>query len=469
MSTKLMRFYLPGKKSQKSFGIFNIDKATGNAQIEFINSNNTQYGNSTIDILFGEDDYENYTFINCYIDQVYIGFRGDKLKVTATRYLKGHKCVPKKNQLFTSISCHITNLNSWAFPGELHYKKKTHPELLFNSGTQRALLKGKVMNIFKYDLTNHNHYAGNDSGVTIDNAICLELRFHKAKTLEETILLLQTFIDFLSIALYNQVECENLRLSALKKGGNAESSMNSYHLFQARQSPASEEQLRDYYLSYELLEPSFDKLINKWFFDRELLDPVYRSTIESLLPREKTAIEHKVVNLASTIENLHRRLYETNRMDPAEFKVNLKKVREATDNEVFRLIMNEKFSHANAPSFRTRINELLEMFPAELKSKIPEFAFQKSFVTAIGDTRNYLVHYDKSYEDKKLLFGLTALFYLHEKLRYILIFNLLKHIGMNSGSQIQAFKSVNFQNLKWTIELDYCVKIYDKVYDKKKK
>lgn len=84
----------------------------------------------------------------------------------------------------------------------------------------------------------------------------------------------------------------------------------------------------------------------------------------------------------------------------------------------------------------------------------------------IGDTRNYLVHYDRTYEKKKLLFGLTALFYLHEKLRYILIFNLLKHIGIDNGSQINAFKAPAFQNKKWTVEFDYCVKIYEKVYQK---
>jgi len=465
----MMTFYLPGNKSNKQLGTLSIDKLTGLAKIDVLFIKGFDRSRSRIDLLFGEYEHEAYTFVNPQIDHIYMGTKGDKIRLSSSQFLIGHKNLNLQAQRFTRIVCHLENLNRWFVPGDISHRLQAHSELTLDPKFSEILVSGAFQRKFKYRILSQNYIRGIEEGVAINNSYRLELIFPKALNLVESLDIQKAFISALSVAIYQQVDYSNIILHAVRQDGKIYRGLNTYRYKNSKQQVLQNDHLEKYYLSFELLAPVFDQYINHWFSQRTLLEPIYLAALDSLDPNPGSAIDFRLINILSTLENHHRRLHDRERMVPEEFEQIKDQTIKSVSNKAFRAILHEKLAFSNSPGFRERITELFGRIPENIKIQLPETDFSETFIKAICDTRNYLVHYDKSYDNRKELFRPESLGFLFLKLRFVLIFNLLKDLDISDSLQEEAFDGFNFHQIKWDLEADHLRRLLEKLYKQPKK
>jgi hypothetical protein len=466
---KMMTFFLPGQKSQKEMGTLNLDKSTGVARIDVLFIKGFDRRRSRIDLLFGEYEQDCHTFINSQVENIYMGIKGDRVRLTCQQFLTVHKNLDQNAQRFTRSVCHLDNLNRWFTPGDISHRLEAHPELTLDPKHTEILLSGAVGKKFKYQIVCQNYIMGIEDGVAINNSYRLELSFPKALVLSESIDIQKSFISAISIALYQQIRYSNLRVYAIRRDGKMYRSLNGYQYSTTRQPESEIDHLDRYYIPFEQLAPVFDQYINQWFSNRGLLEHIYLAALDSLDQNPRSPIDFRLINILSTLENLHRRLHDRVRMDSEEFERIKEQTIKSATNKPFRAILREKLAFSNSPGFRDRITELFGSMPEHIKDQLPETVFVQTFIRAICDTRNYLVHYDKSYENRKELFRSERLQHLFLKLRFVLIYNLLKDLGIAETLQEEAFDGFHFHQFKWDLEADPFRALLEKLYRTGKK
>jgi hypothetical protein len=141
-------------------------------------------------------------------------------------------------------------------------------------------------------------------------------------------------------------------------------------------------------ITYADMNGNFEAILSKWF---ELSDKITASIniLTDCFMNRKGPVEFYFLGLAQAIENMHRRLGKTDIV------------------------------------FLKRIKEMIANLPPNISEAL--LSNEPKFADRIKENRNYFTHYDEKLDAKKAPLG--ELFFISEKMKIILIVNLIKELG----------------------------------------
>jgi hypothetical protein len=174
------------------------------------------------------------------------------------------------------------------------------------------------------------------------------------------------------------------------------------------------------------IEHRLDEVVNGWFDLKNKIDPVIELFFADMYNPE-LYLEASFLYIAMAVESYHRRTEPDLTALPKEkFNEKKKLVLDAVHLE-HRQWLKKCLEHANEPSFRQRIGNLLNKNSAVARLFIAEF---DGFAKEAADTRNYLVHHTpkKGYVPADA----TKLLVLARKLRLLIIACLLSELGFDN-------------------------------------
>jgi len=190
---------------------------------------------------------------------------------------------------------------------------------------------------------------------------------------------------------------------------------------------------------YTHIRTNFETVIQKFFKLKETIPPVI-DVIFSTFSAKDEYTENRFLNIIQALELYHRKIYENtdalkidfeSKLDPILFKL--------SDQQ--KKWLNEKLIYKYEPNLRTRLKFLFRKFPINPLNKIvPNKEDLFKLINATVNSRNYYTHYDEELKDKA--YKDDKLFYLTEKLRFLLIIIVLSETGF-TNSEIDKFFSKN--------------------------
>jgi hypothetical protein len=157
-----------------------------------------------------------------------------------------------------------------------------------------------------------------------------------------------------------------------------------------------------------------------------------------ILRKGKLYIETQFLSLAQALEGAHRATSKAGVVDKVAFRKTRKKIIELMRNENVEPGLAERIcasmSHANEPTFSTRLSELCARLSAGLLARMQIEPAQ--FVPSIAATRNFYTHAggaDASKRASRRLASISDLFIANQKMRSLLRGILLLHVGVPEG------------------------------------
>lgn len=169
--------------------------------------------------------------------------------------------------------------------------------------------------------------------------------------------------------------------------------------------------------------------LDKWFHDAVLLAPVY-ALLWSIMVRHSTYHETIFLNLTQALEAFHRRVRDGMYLPEEQYEpirdVLIRTIPNAIPQEV-RESLKSRLRYGNEISLRNRLRDLLDG-PVWEHCLMHFIKDRPTFIASVVDTRNYLVHYDKSLEQNAL--NSFELYHCNELLTLVLFMLLYQHVGI---------------------------------------
>ncbi|HOW53627.1 MAG TPA: hypothetical protein PLR60_03145 [Syntrophorhabdaceae bacterium] len=171
------------------------------------------------------------------------------------------------------------------------------------------------------------------------------------------------------------------------------------------------------------------KILSKWLDAYERIEPAFNLYFASTSGAHRY-LESKFLSLAQAIETFHRRTFEETTMPGTEFSELVAQLLLACPQSR-KEWLEGLLKYANEISLRKRLKKMIDPF----KSYFGTARDRNALIGNIVNTRNYLVHYDKSLETKSLT-G-VELWSVCMKIEGLFQLHLLKLLGF-SGDEIEA-------------------------------
>ena len=162
-------------------------------------------------------------------------------------------------------------------------------------------------------------------------------------------------------------------------------------------------------------------------------------------PRSSSFVDVRFLQLVQGLETLHRRSYPKRKtFEKEEFQGLVETLSRAIPSDK-QDWLNNKLLHANEPSLRQRIKEIVTPFEKWFGNKKE----RKNFIDKVINTRNYLTHYDETGEKKAATD--ESLRRLTLKLEGLFQLDMMRRIGFDVD-QIEYVILTN-RNLKDKLEI----------------
>lgn len=182
---------------------------------------------------------------------------------------------------------------------------------------------------------------------------------------------------------------------------------------------------REHFIKYQEIKENFSTYLINWFNKIYKLKPVFDLYFNATF-YPHMFIQNQFLNLSGALEVYHRRLLRKPELSTDELALRQEKILKAFPE--YKEWLEPKLKH-NEPSLKVKLEELVNIVKpviGEYNRKIDELPQQ------VADRRNYLTHYDKTYEKK---FTDQKQFYrditdLSAKIRMILDVLFLKELGI---------------------------------------
>lgn len=143
----------------------------------------------------------------------------------------------------------------------------------------------------------------------------------------------------------------------------------------------------------------FEKYLRNWFAKTEILQPAHDLYFGTLYS-SSMYLSHKFLSLIHAVESYHRRIYNGKYLSDDDYAQIYKTLTSAIPSEIysgFRKSLKQKLKYHNEFSLRKRMKEILEKCGDLLGLLIQD---TKGFIEDVVNTRNFLIHFDKSIETK---------------------------------------------------------------------
>lgn len=196
-------------------------------------------------------------------------------------------------------------------------------------------------------------------------------------------------------------------------------------------------------VKYDFIEKDIEIILTNWYSLNDLSDSI--DLVLEKYFQTKLSTESFFLNSCFAIEIYHRRFKKNERYSKAEFKKIKNEILLNIENEEANKFFKEKLAHANEPSFRERLECLVEDF----KLVLPLTTDSSNLIKEIVNTRNHIVHRSSS---KGIISGLE-LYYVSFYLEALTKLCIFKELGFsqwhiltmfsNSRNQIESMYNLN--------------------------
>ena len=191
-------------------------------------------------------------------------------------------------------------------------------------------------------------------------------------------------------------------------------------------------------LPYDALRAKFPDVVARWF-DRPEQAVLATNTFFGAQYLDHQSVNARFLSVAQAAESYHRSLGAGVYMDEAayveaiaEFTTHMP----ATFSPDHRQSLKTRLRWGNEYALRRRFNELFARLPEDVRGWIS--ADPERFVERVVDTRNYWTHYDSTSRAKA--FEPEAAYFAAERLRVLVIANLLLDLGVEAGALLAVLK-----------------------------
>lgn len=173
---------------------------------------------------------------------------------------------------------------------------------------------------------------------------------------------------------------------------------------------------------YGHIAQELEKVMTNWLANYEISEPAFNLYFASQSGAHRY-IDGRFLSLAQGIETLHRRNSDRTLMPDSDFTHLVRALLEACPNDR-REWLNGKLTYGNELSLRQRLSDMIDPFKHLYGSRHEE----KTFISKVIDTRNYLTHYDKRLSEE--LADGSSLWILCMKLEVLFQLHFLRLMGL---------------------------------------
>lgn len=247
----------------------------------------------------------------------------------------------------------------------------------------------------------------------------------------------ESFYRLMSLAYFEESRIKDM--SVWQNRPNEENETYTVELQVYYQSEVTEARYKKHDNDYSFLftfkdvKDNFETILKKWYKAEAVMDPVISGLAESFAKRTH-ATEFKFLNLAHSVETLHRRTKKRMAVDPLDFKEKLNQIIGSVD-EKYRDWLKEKLAYSNELTLQERLTELISQVPEPIQKVLFKPSIEE-FIKQFKNSRNYYTHYDKNIEKKALKGGKLYLF--SERVKIFLICLVLKEIGFTEEEVVKT-------------------------------
>lgn len=197
-----------------------------------------------------------------------------------------------------------------------------------------------------------------------------------------------------------------------------------------------ESRIKDKYqmlFHFQQIKTDFQKMFIQWLNIRKDLEPSINLLFDYFY-KSRTFTTNHFLNIIYAIETYHRRRYKNYLIEPDIHKNRLDNIYKNVPEEHLTWL-KEKLIFSHEPSLKERLEEIIDTVKCEVLLKV--IGDKDEFIRDAKNSRNYYVHFSPSLKKKALTGG--KLYHLSEKLKYLLIYCLLKDIGISESNITETF------------------------------
>jgi hypothetical protein len=456
-------WFLPSNREQRIYGTLNYNPIEG-AKLELFESFNADnffpnFINQEI-ILGLTSDSKKVVLYNCLMIKsggltLVQGEEAGKPSVSySIRYTLIGLHVANINELkFDKISCDIFNLGEWVgISGFINqppdFENLKRKEIQVNYKLPDAIefqIDKEAIGRFNF-FADHSGFSRYQKNINISQRVEFQASTITEKNIDELLKYVISFQNFLILALYRSTYPISITLSGAKHKKEYDDGIterNTIKLFFSSSNFKDNENPKSYFdmiFSYRQIINEFPELIKNWFAKYELLEPAFNLLFEQFYNGNRFT-ENTFLNLAQSAETFHSRIHDHTKIPKTDYELMRNEILEMTSSK-YHGWLKEQFNFGNDLNLHTRLTELTDKYSNEILDKI--LGDKKQFVLQVKHSRNYYTHYSKN--GKKNALKGSALFYLTEKLKILLVCSFLMEIGFEKN---QLSSSLN--DVKWRL------------------
>ncbi|MFH1525629.1 MAG: HEPN domain-containing protein [Bacteroidota bacterium] len=191
--------------------------------------------------------------------------------------------------------------------------------------------------------------------------------------------------------------------------------------------------------NFQQVKYDFQKMFLKWLKIRNDLEPAINLLFDYFY-KSRTFTTNHFLNIIHAIETYHRRCFNNFVINPETHKKRLDTIYKNVSEEHLRWL-KEKLLFSHEPSLKERLEEIIDSVENDVLLKV--IGSKDEFIKAAKNSRNYYVHFSPSLKKKALVGG--QLYHLSEKLKYLLIYCLLKDIGISENDISKVFSKNRYE------------------------
>lgn len=211
--------------------------------------------------------------------------------------------------------------------------------------------------------------------------------------------------------------------------------------------------------SLDIIANRFDSILNNWFYKSTDLDSIFNLYF-ALRYSPDMYVENKFLNLIQFLEAYHRRKFEGKYLSDMNYEKFTKQMIESIpeiDDENYKDFKETyiySFKYGNELKLRKRLKLIYEDNESISNKFIPN---NRKFIDMVVNTRNYLVHLDKTLE-KSAILDTLRLVDINIKLKILVELCILNELGFEKG-EIETIFSRNDEYRQLMAEMERAVPV----------
>jgi len=434
-------WFIPNTEEKQVVGIISYDSQKG-IELELFGSLLERQADNylKVQIILGiSNSGKMITLYDCFETNRTVSTPGKTIcKFNAQYMFIGHHFKSESDLYFDSIYAKLNNLDNWI-------KNYGFKKVDSNLSQKKTLIEFELPKPIEFKISSNLSakinftysapFRQETNKITIEQKSELHIKSQINKEIKDLLLDFAHFQNFITLGTFKPSYPTSLKLGStlLKRqlrNGEIPLIIDFYFRHSALIDKNENYKHNIFLFSFQDIKPNFEIIIEKWYSLEKLIKPITNILIDSFYSKG-IFDENKFLNMVQGLETFHRRFRKNKILEEKEHKKRKVEVLTSTPLKHKKWIEN-LLNFSNEPTLHMRLEQILLELDIKTIQKI--IKDKEQFIKDVKNSRNYYTHYDKSLE-KKAKKG-SALFYLKEKLKILLICIVLKETGF-SNQQIE--------------------------------